>query len=126
MTLPRSKKPRQDERWTAVRPGIQFAAVPDPLPQAPSTTTPVRSAKEQPSLPMFCWLQERVYHQFGRVRVRTRKSTRGVWRKVPPQHVDIPERWLSKLYRSTCMLPFVAALDDAQAIIPVNEQGSWT
>ena len=42
---------------------------------------------------------------------------------MPSQQAEIPKRWLSKLYRSVEMLPFVASSGGAQAIVPVDTQG---
>ena len=55
--------------------------------------------------------------------MQTQKSHRRPWNTIPPQNVEIPKRWLSRLYKSTDMLPFLASLDETQAIIPVDEQG---
>ena len=42
---------------------------------------------------------------------------------LPAQRVVVPKCWLSKLYLSKHMLPFVADIGGAQAIIPVDASG---
>ncbi len=117
-------KPKAQESWLAVRPRIQFQRAPDPLPQASSEygTKPFRQGSTV--VPHVLLIAKRASPQArGRVRVRTKESTKRPWRGIPAQNVEIPKRWLSKLYCSPDMLPFVAALDDTRAIIPVDEEG---
>ena len=49
--------------------------------------------------------------------------SRSPGKRFHPQNVEIPKRWLSKLYKSIDMYPFLASLGDTQAIIPVDERG---
>lgn len=118
------KKPKPEEPWAAIRQRIQFQAAPDPLPQAPSGYGVEAFRRGASVFPFVLLVAERVFSQaFGRVRVRTRKSVHSPWDEVIPQDIEIPKRWLSKLYRSPDMLPFVASARETLAIIPVDKQG---
>ena len=55
--------------------------------------------------------------------MQTRKSKQPRWNKIQPQNVEIPKRWVSKLYKSIGVYSFVASLNDTEAIIPVDEHG---
>ena len=117
------KKPRSGELWPVVRGRLEFAAVPDPLPQAPSGYGPEDFRQGATIVPHVLLLVERTAPAFGRVRVRTQKSKHRPWSDLLPQEVELPKQWLSKLYRSVGMLPFVASSVATRAIIPVDEQG---
>lgn len=119
------RKPKPDEPWTAIRQRIQFQAAPDPLPQAPSGYVTKAFRRGATVFPFVLLVAERAFPQaFGRVRVRTRESRHYPWNEVPSQDIEIPRRWMSELYRSPDMLPFVASTRITQAIIPVDEQGN--
>ncbi|MDE0120753.1 MAG: N-6 DNA methylase [bacterium] len=122
-TQGRPKKPKPEESWSAVRPRIQIVAVPDPLPQEPSEYSTKKFRQGAPIVPHVLLVVESSYPQRDRIRVRTKKSSQPTWKNIPPQDIEIPKRWLAKLYKSTDMLPFLASLDEIQAIIPVDEQG---
>ena len=65
-----------------------------------------------------------IYPQADRVRVQNAEiESRSPGKRFQPQNVEIPKRWLSKLYKSIDLYPFLASLDDTQAIIPVDERG---
>ena len=117
-------RPKQDESWAAVGSRVEFARVPAPLPQAPSAYAPRDFRQGATIVPHVLLVAERTSPAFGRIRIRTRKSKHRPWSDVPPQEVEIPRRWLSKLYRSVEMLPFVASAGNTQAIIPVDEHGA--
>ena len=119
------KKPKPEESWTAIRHRVQFQAAPAPLSQAPSDYGVEAFRRGATVFPYVLLVAEKVFPQaFGRVRVRTRKSRHHPWNEVPSQDIEIPKQWLSKLYRSPDMLPFVASVGRTQAIIPVDKQGS--
>lgn len=118
-----SNKPRSGELWPVVRGRLEFAAVPDPLPQAPSDYGPEDFRQGATIVPHVLLLVERTSPAFGRVRVRTQKSKHRPWNGLPPQEVELPRQWLSKLYRSVEMLPFVSSCGTTRAIIPMDEQG---
>lgn len=121
----RPRKPKPEETWAGVQQRIQFHAAPDPLRQAPSGYGIKAFRRGATVFPFVLLVAERVFPQaFGRVRVRTRKSRHNPWAEVPSQYIEIPKRWISKLYRSPDMLPFVASIRTTQAIIPVDEQGN--
>ena len=118
------RKPKPEESWSVVRPRIQFTAVLDPLPQGPSEYIIKKGFRQGATIvPEVLLVAEETYPQADRIRVRTRKSKHRPWKKVPSQNVEIPKRWLSKLYKSIDMYPFLASLGDTQAIIPVDERG---
>lgn len=122
-TQGRPKKPKPEESWAVVHPRIQFVAVPDPLPQGPSEYSTKKFRQGATIVPHVLLVVDSSYPQRDRIRVRTKKSSQPTWKNIPPQDIEIPKRWLSKLYKSTDMLPFLALLDETQAIIPVDEQG---
>lgn len=118
-----SKKPKPKESWSAVRARVRCVAVPDSLPRAPSEYGSRAFRQGATIVPHVLLVAERTHPQARGVRVRTRESMHPPWRDVASQEIEVPKRWLSKLYGSPDMLPFVASLDDTQAIIPVNEDG---
>ena len=118
----RPKRPKPEDLWPAVRPRLQFAAVPDSLPQARSGYRPADFKQGATVVPHVLLVAERSSPSFGRIRVRTLKSQHPPWSEIPQQEVEIPKQWLSKLYRSVEMLPFVASSGNTQAIIPVDRQ----
>lgn len=122
-TQGRPKKPKPEDSWSVVRPRIHFVAVSDPLPQGSSEYNTKQFRRGATIFPHVLVLAERTYPQREGIRVQTQKSHHRPWNTVPPQNVEIPKRWLSRLYKSTDMLPFLASLDETQAIIPVDEQG---
>lgn len=117
-------KPRADDSWVAVRPRLEFVEAPALLPQAPSDYALGAFRQGATIVPHVLLVAERTSPSFGKIRVRTRKSTKRPWSNVSPQEVEIPKRWMSRLYRSAEMLPFVAASGNTQAIIPVDEHGA--
>ena len=117
------RKPKPEDSWSVVRTKIQFSIVPDPLPQAVSDYVKKGFRQGATIVPEVLLVAEKTYPQADRVRVQTRKSKQKPWKEVQPQNVEIPKRWLSKLYKSIDLYPFLASLDDTQAIIPVDEQG---
>lgn len=118
------KKPKPEEPWTAIRRRIQFQPARDPLPQAPSDYDRSTFRRGASVFPHVLLVAENVFPQaFNRIRVRTMKSRHRPWDGVMAQDVEIPKRWLSTLYRSPNMLPFVASTRITQAIIPVDEHG---
>ena len=119
----RPQKPKPEELWSTVRPRLQFATVPDPLPKARSDYRPRDFKQGATIVPHVLLVAEKTSPAFGRIRVRTLKSQHRPWRDVPSQQVEIPKRWLSTLYRSVEMLPFFASSGSAQAIVPVDTQG---
>ena len=116
------RKPKPQELWPTVEPRLRFATVADPLPQARSDYGPADFKQGATVVPHVLLVAERISPAFGRIRVRTLKSQHRPWRDVPSQQVEIPKRWLAKLYRSVEMLPFVASAGDTQAIVPVDKQ----
>ena len=58
-----------------------------------------------------------------RVIVTTMKSMHAPWRDVAIAEVEVSARWLQRVYRSPDMMPFIAALDETRAIVPLDEQG---
>ena len=118
------KNPKPEEPWPLIRRRIKIQAAPVSLPQASSEygTKAFRlGASVRPHVLLV--VEETFPQAFERVRVRTRKSRHSPWNKVTPRDIEIPKRWLSSLYRSPNMLPFVASTRTTQAIIPVDEQG---
>ncbi len=119
------KKPKPEESWSAVRQRIQFQAVPDLLPQMPSDYGPREFRRGATIVPHVLVIAEEAFPQaFKRISARTRKSLHSPWNGVAPQDIEIPKRWLSNMYRSPNMLPFVASTRITQAIVPVDEQGN--
>ncbi len=117
-------KPKAEESWQAVGGRVQFLAAPEPLPQAPSeygTGTFRQGATIVPNVLLIA--QQWSPLGANRIRVRTEKSWHLPWKRIPPQSVEVPRRWLSKLYRSRAMLPFVASRGDTHAIIPMDQEG---
>lgn len=118
------KKPQPVEHWTAVRDRIQFQAVPAPLPQAPSDYTEVFK-RGAAIFPHVLLVAEEVFPQaYKRIRVRTKRSLHSPWNQVPPPDIEMPKRWLSRLFRSPDTLLFVASARITEAIIPLDEQGN--
>ena len=116
------KRPKPEEPWSVVQPRIRFSAVPNPLPQKPSEYGE-RAFRQGASIsPEVLLVVESSYPQGNRIRVRTKKSRHHPWNKIQPQDIEIPKRWLSKLYKSIDMYPFLASLDGAYSIIPVDAQ----
>ena len=124
-TRRRPQKPQPVESWSVVRPRIQFSIAPDPLPQAASEYVKKGFRQGATISPEVLLVAVKTYPQVraDRIRVQTRKSTKQSWNKVQSQNVEIPKRWLSKLYKSIDLYPFLASLDGTHAIIPVDERG---
>lgn len=118
------RKPKPEDSWSVIRTKIHFSIVPDRLPQSVSDYVKKGFRQGATIVPEVLLIAEKTYPQADRVRVQTRKSKQKPWKKVQPQNVEIPKRWLSKLYKSIDLYPFLASLDDTQAIIPVDEHGS--
>ena len=116
-------RPKPEDPWSAVAPRIQFLPVPDPLPQARSDYGNGEFRQGATIVPHVLLVAERTSPSLARITVRTRRSQHRPWSGVPPQEVEIPKRWLSKLYRSVEMLPFVASSGTTRAIVPVDDQG---
>lgn len=118
------KKPQPIEPWPAVRNRILFQAVPAALPQASSDYVEVFK-RGAAIFPHVLLVAEEVFPQASkRIRVRTKKSLHDPWNRVPPQDIEIPKRWLSRLFRSPDTLLFVASARTTQAIIPLDEHGN--
>lgn len=117
------KKPRPEEPWSAVASRLQFMVAPEPLPQARSGYSPGEFRQGATVVPNVLLVAERSSPAFGMARVRTVSSQHKPWRDVGPQNVEVPKRWLSKLYRSVEMLPFVSSFRGRQAIIPIDDRG---
>ncbi len=120
MATPR--KPEPEDSWRVVQERIEFADAPNPLPQAASA---YHSVWRQGAtiVPHVLLLAEEEFVRGGFIDVRTRKSKHHPWSELDSQHVEVPRRWLSRLYSSTDMRPFVASVDGIRAIIPVDESG---
>lgn len=123
-TAGQPKKPKPVEHWTAVRDRILFQAAAEPLPQAPSDYFEV-FRRGAAIFPHVLLVVEEVFPQASkRIRVRTKKSLHSPWDRFPPQDIELPKRWLSRLFRSPDTLLFIASARTTEAIIPLDEQGN--
>ncbi len=130
MMLPRAapgqrQRPRAEDSWSTVRNRIGFEPAPEPLPQASSDYQ--GTFRQGASIvPHVLLLVDAAFPQGERVRVRTRPSRQPRWNALEPRHVEIPQHWLSTLYLSKNLRPFLAATGTTQAIIPKDPQGNLT
>ena len=121
----RQVRPKAEESWSAVRPQVRFAQALTPLPQEGSGYGLDAFRRGATVFPHVLLFVERAMPQAsGRALVRTKRSMHRPWSAIPPQDVEIPNRWVRNLYRSPDMLPFVASLRGTKAIIPVAADGT--
>lgn len=128
-TSRRVVKPKADESVERVRSRLIFSKAPEPLPQARSDYIGKKgeAAFRQGAtiLPKALLLVDQVHpaRSKGRVIVTTMKSKHKPWRDVSTSEIEISVRWFQRLYLSLNMMPFIAALDETRAIIPLDEHG---
>ena len=122
-------KPKPDDSVERVRARLVFSEAPEPLPQASSGYIGKNSgiafrqgATIVPKALLFVGTASPAKSK-GRVIVTTMKSMHAPWRDVSIAELEISVRWLQRLYRSTGMMPFIAALDETRVIVPLDEQG---
>ena len=115
-------KPRPVDSWSAIRTRISLVPAPALPPQVASE---YHGAWRQGAtvVPHVLLVADEIFPQGARTRVRTRRSVKSPWNALDAQDAEVPARWISRLYTSADMLPFLATVGDNRAIIPVNDSG---
>lgn len=118
------RRPEPNEDWPNVHRRIEFVPSRPPPPQAPAgyaTSEFRRGASVIPHVLLRVAGVDRLGS--GRAIVWTPRSSKKPWNTISSQHVEVPWRWISRLYTSKDVFAFVIAVVETQAIIPIDEQG---
>ena len=118
------RRPGPNEDWPNVHLRIELVPPRPPPPQAPAgyaLSEFRRGASVIPHVLLRVAGVERLGR--GRALVWTQRSSKKPWNKIPSQRVEIPRRWVSRLYTSKDVFAFVVAVVETRAIIPTDALG---
>lgn len=120
-------RPSAMESWGVVSPRLRFISAPEPLPKAPSAywdshQAPFRQGASVVPHVLLLVNQIQAKLRGDEVRVITKRSKQGNWKKIPPQECTIPKHWIRLIYRSPNMASFVASFRITHGIFPIDDK----
>ena len=118
-------RPAAHESLAVARGKFKFVDVPEPLPQEESAYSDAGFRQGATIVPHVLAIiaGKRAASRTGWTRVRTRPSMHRPWSQVASQEGEIPSAWARKMHVSRDLLPYLAAREPPEAIIPVGRDG---